>query len=63
MVELPYTMRLSQKMRLYHPKMMMPHIMELLSTMRLPHTIRVAKKMLQDETSSIDKASSNDEAA
>ena len=42
--------------------MMLPHIMELLKTMWLPHKIRLAKNMLQDETSSIDKASSQVEA-
>ena len=42
--------------------MMMPHIMELLKTVRLSHKITLAKNMLQDETSSIDKASSHDEA-
>ena len=56
-------MRLPHKISPYHQKMMMPHIMELLKTVRLSHKMRLAKKMLQDETSSIDKASSHDEAA
>ena len=36
--------------------------MELLKTVRLSHKITLAKNMLQDETSSIDKAFSHDEA-
>ena len=50
-------------MSIYHQKMMMPYIMEMFKTVRLSHKMRLAKNMLQDETSSIDKASSHDEAA
>ena len=62
MMELPHPLRLPQKISNQNQKMMLPHIMELLKAIRLPHKIRLAKKMLQGETSSIDKAPSQVEA-
>ena len=41
----------------------MPHMMDVLKTMRLPQKISLAKTMWQDVTASKDKAPSHDGAA